>query len=287
MLKIGILTCEKFRDLIYADQILMNKIIERGYEVSPVVWSDYNDVEKYDVLLFRSTWDYFERKEEFNQWLTSLENKNVLLFNPLHIIQENIHKFYLQKLENQGIKIVPTIFIEKNNAFHFDLPEDWKKSIIKPAYSAGAYKTKVFENSEKIDIIFEYKDFVKENDVLIQKFMPEIISNGETSLIFFNGRYSHSVLKKPKEGDFRVQSIFGGKYEKVIINEQILFQAKHILNLLSDLPLYARVDGIMIENELYLMEVEMIEPDLYIEYEYDAYDRFIDALEERIHLKIT
>lgn len=282
MAKIGILTCEKFRDLFKTDQTLMNLLIDRRHEVYPIVWSDHKNLESYDAVIFRSTWDYFERKDEFNQWLESLENKPIKLFNPLSIIKENIHKFYLKKLEEYGVIIVPTIFQVKTNNLDVSIPDEWNQAVIKPAFSAAAYKTRVFDKKEIEQVQEEYKLFAVENDMLIQKFMPEIISIGETSVIYFNGKNSHAVLKKPKSGDFRVQSIFGGQYEKTELDEEVLHQTDFILKLMTEIPLYARIDGIVIDKVFYLMEVEMIEPDLYMEYEPEAFERFIQAIEEKI-----
>jgi glutathione synthase/RimK-type ligase-like ATP-grasp enzyme len=117
-----------------------------------------------------------------------------------------------------------------------------------------------------------------EKELLLQEFIPEIQSLGETSFIFFNKKFSHAVNKKPVEGDFRIQVQFGGKYTLVEPNSNLITQAQKIVNRFADDLLYARVDGIIIDNQLHLMEVECIEPDLYLNLSDGATERFTQAI---------
>ncbi|MBK9736066.1 MAG: hypothetical protein IPO92_14350 [Saprospiraceae bacterium] len=105
--------------------------------------------------------------------------------------------------------------------------------------------------------------------------MPEIKTFGEVSLVFFNKQYVHAVLKKPVEGDFRIQSQFGGKYQPFIPDKHLIDTAQSIVNFIQDDLLYARVDGIIVNGEFYLMELELIEPDLYLDLVDDGYARLL------------
>jgi glutathione synthase/RimK-type ligase-like ATP-grasp enzyme len=200
-------------------------------------------------------------------------------FNPISVIQKNKHKFYLKELENEGISILPTIFLEKNSTsnVHDLIPESWEKMVIKPAFSAGSYLTKLVDRSELASIQSEFKDHFATKDFLIQEFRPEIKELGETSFIFFNGKFSHAVNKKPVENDFRVQIQYGGKYTLIQPNEDLLHQAKLVLSKIPEQLLYARVDGIVIDNKLHLMEIELIEPDLYFDLADGARERFVES----------
>src|SRR5205085_103418 len=129
--------------------------------------------------------------------------------NSTKVISENIHKFYLKGFEDNGIPIIPTEFISKVSSISIsDIMDkrNWDKAVIEPAVSGGAYKTSVISKNET-GVQEKLDELLKENDLLVQKFIDEI-KNGEWSLLFFNKKYSHSVLKVPKSDDFRVQSEF-------------------------------------------------------------------------------
>jgi glutathione synthase/RimK-type ligase-like ATP-grasp enzyme len=118
--------------------------------------------------------------------------------------------------------------------------------------------------------------------LLLQEFMPQIQTLGETSFIFFNKKFSHCVNKKPVEGDFRVQSQFGGKYNLVQPSQELIEKAQKITETFPENLLYARVDGIVIDNDLYVMEMECIEPDLYFNLSEGSLERFVTAIVELI-----
>jgi glutathione synthase/RimK-type ligase-like ATP-grasp enzyme len=243
-----------------------------------VNWSDF------DYLIFRNTWDYFEKESEFNLWLDKIEQLGIKTLNSIVIIKKNKHKFYLRDMEKQGVKILPTIFINKTNDLDLDkiMPSHWKKAVIKPAFSAGSYQTEVFELEEIQKINSAYKKIASEKELLLQEFMPEIQTLGETSIIFFNKKFSHAVNKKPIAGDFRIQVQFGGQYTLVEPSAELIEKAQQIVNTFSGELLYARVDGIVIDNQLHLMEVECIEPDLYFNLSEGSLERFVSAIVDLI-----
>ncbi len=235
-------------------------------------------------MIFRSVWDYFEMPKEFAAWLDLMESQNTKTLNPLSIIKRNQHKFYLQDLQSKGIDIIPTVFIPKNTGLDLSFLKEnnWNSAVIKPAVSGGSYLTRLFVQAEIEEIEEEYASFALENDLLVQPFMPEIQDMGELSLLFFQGKYSHAILKKPKNGDFRVQSQFGGQYQVFEPDAVMLATAQHIIETFGGDLLYARVDGILKNGKFLLMELELIEPDLYFDYHPDAKQNFLAALETMI-----
>ena len=275
------LTCENFPDLYQTDQFLIPELTRHNITAKATIWNDptinWND---FDYLVFRNTWDYFEKEKEFNTWLEYIEASGIKTLNAIEIIQRNKHKFYLRDLENQGVKILPTVFIDKTAALNLAeiIPQDWQKAVIKPAYSGAAYLTEVFEISQLQQINLQYRPIAAEKELLLQKFMPEIVSEGETSFIFFNKKFSHCVNKKPADGDFRVQIQFGGKYTSIEPSQDLIRQAQAIVNTFKEKLLYARVDVIVINNQLHLMEVECIEPDLYFNYSEGSQKRFVNGI---------
>jgi glutathione synthase/RimK-type ligase-like ATP-grasp enzyme len=285
-MNIALLTCEKFPNLTQADQLLIPELAKFNITAKAAIWDDVTiDWTHFDYLIFRNTWDYYEKESAFNMWLDKIQNLGIKTLNALEIIRQNKHKFYLRALEKQGIKILPTVFIDKTEKLDLAtlLPPSWKKAVIKPAFSAGSYLTEVFEAGNLAAVNQKYQSIAAGKDLLLQQFMPEIQTLGETSLVFFNKQFSHAINKKPIEGDFRIQVQFGGKYVTIHPNPELIAQAQRIVNTFPDPLLYARVDGIVIGNELHLMEIECIEPDLYFNYSEGSEQRFVQAILGLIH----
>ncbi|RTY74583.1 ATP-grasp domain-containing protein [Flavobacterium sp. LS1P28] len=284
-MNIAILTCQKLPDLNPEDQKIIPALAKHNINAKAVIWSDKTiNWADFDYLIFRNTWDYFEKETEFNIWLHQIEKLGIKTLNPIEIIKQNIHKFYLREMQKQGITILPTVFIDKTDTLNLaeHLPSHWKKAVIKPAFSAGSYLTEVFETSDSEEINQKYATIAAEKELLLQEFMPEIQTLGETSFIFFNKKFSHAVNKKPVDGDFRVQSLFGGIYNLVHPSSELIEKAQKVVDTFQENLLYARVDGILIDNELYLMEIECIEPDLYFNLSEGSLERFVTAIVELI-----
>ena len=284
-MKIAILTCEKLPDLNPEDQNIIKELAKHNIVAKAVIWDDKTvNWTDFDYLIFRNTWDYFEKETEFKIWLDHIEKLGIKTLNPITIIQQNIHKFYLRDLQKLGVTILPTVFIDKTNQLNLTevIPSHWKKAVIKPAFSAGSYLTEVFDVSDIQTINEKYISIAAEKELLLQEFMPEIQTIGETSFIFFDKKFSHAVNKKPVNGDFRVQSLFGGQYTLVQPTTSLIEKAQKIVNTFPEHLLYARVDGIIINSELHLMEIECIEPDLYFNLSENALERFVNAIVELI-----
>lgn len=283
-MKIGLLTCRNWPGILEKEQALATEI-SKNIEVDVAIWNDSSvNWASYDCLIFRTVWDYFEFPVEFAAWLEDLERQNIKTLNPLPIIKRNQHKFYLQDLQQQGIDIIPTLFIPKNTGLDLSVlkEKNWHKAVIKPAISAASFLTTLFSQAEIAAIEAEYKPIALERDLLVQPFMPEIQKMGEVSLLFFQGEYSHAVLKKPKKHDFRVQSQFGGHYQAYQPEASVIETAAHIVKTFGSDLLYARVDGILKNGKFLLMELELIEPDLYFDYAPEAKKRYLSALETMV-----
>lgn len=280
-MKIALLTCENFPQLYETDQFLIPELAKHNISAKAAVWDDASiNWSDFDYLIFRNTWDYFEKETQFNIWLDHIQSLGIKTLNAIEIIQKNKHKFYLRELEKKGIKILPTVFIDKTTALNLAeiIPKHWKKAVIKPAYSGAAYLTEVFEIDQLQQINTQYQSIAAEKELLLQEFRPEIISEGETSLIFFNKKFSHSINKKPTKGDFRVQVQFGGNYTSVNPSQDLINQAQAVVNTFTEKLLYARIDGIIINNQLWLMEAECIEPDLYFNFSEGSQQRLVNGI---------
>jgi glutathione synthase/RimK-type ligase-like ATP-grasp enzyme len=272
MPKIAFATYYEFPNLTENDKLLIPIFNEYGYEISAEVWDDKKvDWEKYDAVVIRSTWDYFLKYDEFSFWVSSFIGSSTKLLNSPQIVLENAHKFYLKRLKEKGISIIPTWF--SCDDISFESLKNYDRLVIKPAISAGSHNTEIFDAQ-----ILSKEDFYAKmltDDWLVQPFFSAIEKVGEISLIFIAGKYSHAVRKTPQEGDFRVQKQFGGKYEKYEPSESLITIAKNIIHVAAENALYARVDGLIVNDDFLLMEIEMVEPDLFFEFTDNGAQNFV------------
>ena len=280
-MKIGILTCTQLPNLLESEQFLIPALQNQNHDVIAVIWDD-NDINwnEFDLLIFRNTWDYFEKQTAFDLWLHKIATLKIKCLNSIETIQKNKHKFYLKELESEGISIIPTVFIEKTDNLNLSeiIPKHWKKAVIKPAYSGGSFQTKLFNVADTGSINIDYQTIAAQKELLLQEYIPEIETLGETSFIFFNKKFSHCVNKMPAKGDFRVQNQFGGLYTLLYPTEDLIDKAQKIVNTFTEDLLYCRVDCIILVDDLLLMEVECLEPDLYFELCQTAKQTFIEAI---------
>ncbi len=275
MPKIAVATYDKLPDLTFNDQLLIPIFRENGYTVSPEIWDDSEvDWSSFDIVLIRSTWDYYLKPVEFKNWISQFINSKTRLINSAEMVLKNSHKFYLKELAEKGVNIIPTIF--SSEKIELEKLKMWEKIVIKPAVSAGSHETEIFEVNMLTQEVLDNK--TRTGDWLVQPFLEEIKDAGEISMLFFGGNFSHAIQKVPKSGDFRVQKQFGAQYLKFEPSTTLLSIAKNIVEIAGKESVYARIDGVMTQNGFLLMEVEMIEPDLFFEHTLDGPNRFVEAV---------
>lgn len=251
-----------------------------------IVWHNPEiNWKQYDGVLIRSTYDYIEHYEQFMRTLKHIEKQGIPLFNPLNVISWNSKKSYLGDLKSRGINIIETILTTPSQ-IHELVPimkqNNWQECIVKPVISGGAYKT--FRIAQKDAHTFDIcAHFVPHEPFLIQPFAQEIIDEGEWSFVFFDKKFSHCMLSKPKQDDFRVQFFHGGHLQKANPEPWMIAEAERILNAAGfEKLLYARVDVIRRNNKLYVMELELIEPYLYFSYYPEAAKMLVKTLKKYI-----
>ncbi len=286
MKKIGFITCLEDKELIPYDREVVLRLKSKGIFAEGLVWDDTAvDWANYDMLVFRTCWDYYQKYNEFLQFLDKLSKLGNQIWNPIQIVKKNSHKFYLKELKNCGCEIVPTVCINKGAEVDLKLiayENNWEEIIVKPAVAVGAFNLRRCK-IETLKNPCQIASLAKVSDVLVQKYMPEIETDGEWSLVFFDGEFSHSITKFPRQGDFRIHNFYGGKYYKSSPSPEILKQAQRVARLFSDECLYIRIDGIVSNNKLFVMEVEMIEPDLYLNIVPDAMPTWIELLQRKLN----
>ncbi|WP_298420678.1 hypothetical protein [uncultured Kordia sp.] len=261
-------------NVLLEDQLVKEALEKEGLHVEKIAWDDVNfDWNTTKYALFRTTWDYFDRFQEFSSWLKDVEQKTILL-NSTKTIYWNIDKHYLQDVDKAGVKIVPTYFMEKGDTrtlaqLHQEL--GWKHTVLKPCISGAArhtYKLNL-HTIKKHEIL--YKNLISDEAMMLQPFMEQIVTKGEISLIVINGNYTHAILKKAKAGDFRVQDDFGGSVHEYNPSQAEIEFAENAVKACIESPMYARVDIIWDnDDKLAISEIELIEPELWFRFNNDA-----------------
>lgn len=280
--RVALVTSSDLPSLYGDEQQLPAGFAEAGVDAQPVVWSDPEVAwSRYDAVVIRSTWDYFQRIDEFVAWLDRMERDGVALYNPVPLVRWNFDKRYLAELAARGVRIVPTRFFDVGA--RVDLPSllrdaGWNEAIVKPAVSGGAWRTHRFGIDEAPAVQRELDEILRGSGALVQPFLEEIARIGEHSLFFFGGRFSHAVVKTPASGDFRVQAQFGGTHRPIEPPPAMLQAAREVLERLPTEALYARIDGVERDGRFELMEVEVIEPYLFCPGSPGAMERYVAAV---------
>jgi hypothetical protein len=283
--KIALATSREVPTLTEDDRLLADELSRRGIAAEAALWDD-GDVRwtQFDRVAIRSCWDYHRRPAEFLAWLDLLESERIPLWNPAALLRWNSHKSYLRDLEAAGLNVAPTAWVERGRSVSLSRlleQRGWEAAVIKPAVSASAFRTWRVSSHDAEDPRVEraLDELLAEGDVLVQPFLSEVARTGEWSLVFFAGEFSHAVLKQAAEGDFRVQSEFGGRVIEATPPPPVLSGAREAAAKVRQPWAYARVDGVA-ENGLFtLMEMELIEPYLFLSSHPKAASRFADALE--------
>ncbi len=280
--RIAFATCQDLGKLTPDDQLAADLLVKQDVFVEAASWDDPAiQWQNYNTVILRSTWNYHRRLPEFLRWLESLDEANVALWNPSNTVRANVSKKYLIDFQNAGIPIVPTVWIPQNKSTQLSSVlenQNWDRVIIKPDVSASAYLTINASFSTATDDQRQLAVILKNSGALIQEFRNEVIDCGEWSLIFFEREFSHAVLKHPRAGDFRVQEELGGIISAKVPSQPLINQAQKVLDHVNGQLLYARVDGILARNEFLLMELELIEPSLFMGFSTGAAERFANSI---------
>lgn len=265
------------------DKHLVKSLRGYGVEVVACIWNDPAvDWAKYDAVLIRSIWDYFKHYASFKQWLAHLRvptinNKELLLWNS--------DKRYLVELAKFGVPIIPTQVVSARQLHSTLAAMPGREVVIKPTVSGTAWHTvRGLAGEPAFDQIVAQLPL--EFDYLVQPYLPEVASDGEWSLLFFDGEYSHAVIKRPKAGDYRVQSDYGGVSLAAEPGPALIASAARVLEAAAAIghadAAYARIDGVISQGKFLLMELEVIEPFLHLGNRTDASERFAANLFKRL-----
>jgi glutathione synthase/RimK-type ligase-like ATP-grasp enzyme len=283
-LRIALVTYSRLPKLSEDDQLLVAPLAARGVRAEAAAWDDpFVKWDGYDALIVRSTWNYHTSFEAFGAWVDQIEALGVPIWNPPSVLRWNASKTYLRDLSARGIDVVPTLWIARGSRSTLRAVlggAGWLDAVVKPAISASAYETwrvsalNVAPGEEE-----RFRSLTATGDVMVQPFLPELTRHGEWSVMFIAGEFSHAVIKRPRSGDFRVQHEHGGSAEPRTPPRDTLASAREIMSRAPGSSLYARVDGVEIGGKFVLVELEMLEPSLFLGSDAGAADRFATAIE--------
>ena len=282
MPRIALATYAAFPDLPPDDQIFQRALERRGAETVPLRWDAQVAWSSFDIVVVRSCWDYHLRHGEFLAWIDGVERGGAVLHNAPSILRWNSDKRYLRDLEQAGIDVVHTRWTdgaEEPPSLGSVLAEEgWQDVVIKPAISASATDTWHVPAGKSAEWEDRFRAMVRRGAVMVQPFVPEVARDGEWSLVFIGGEFSHAMLKHPAPGDFRVQTEHGGSQRRAVPDPALVRAAQGVLSCAPDATSYARVDGCVVDGHFRVMELELLEPTLYFTEGPAAADRLADLV---------
>ena len=282
----AILTMDSLEGFEVYDHLLDQPLKALGWLTHMVSWRDtLVNWDDYQVVIIRTPWDYQQDAALFLQVLARIEASDAVLENSADIVRWNIDKSYLKQLEDKGVAIVPTLWPDNFDyqqvltAFsHFSC----EKIVLKPCISANADDTFLLTRSELADKQVLLANTFANKAFMMQPFISNICNEGEYSCFYFDGNYSHTILKTPKDQDFRVQEEHGGRLSSILAEDELIKQAEITLTAIDEMPLYARVDFVRHQQQFLLMEAELIEPSLYFNMDEKSAERFAHAFVGRM-----
>ena len=289
-MKIAIASCENLPGWEKDDRPFHQALREKGAEVNILPWTDSEiDWSAFDAVLIRTTWDYWDVRDAFVEWAKKVE-QGTLLFNPSSVVSWNTDKRYLLELEGCGFPLAPSRFItqwsEEDEAWITNFP--WQRGFIKPVVGANASDTLRFDATDWKQARAHIQSVLPKSGVIIQPYLETVETEGEVSLIYFDGAFSHGVRKIPVPGDFRVQDDHGASDHPFLPSEEerkagqeTIRAAERSCGLRNPL-LYARVDLLRSEGEWVLNELELVEPSLFFRHCSEGASSFAEALLKRV-----
>lgn len=261
------------------DRILRDALRRRGRACRPFVWG--TPPPPGCRMIIRSTWDYVDRPEQFMRWLGDLDAAGADVHNSTALLRWNMHKAYLVELADRDVPVVPTVLVERETGWSLDevLDENgWTDAVIKPAIGASARLTVHVGRLGRVEAAAHFERLLRADDALVQTFLPSVVGDGELSIVAIGGEVTHAVVKRPAAGDWRVQREFGGTTALVAVTQEHVDTAARVLGALDEQPTYARIDLLRERDELLLVELELIEPELFFGLAPESATRLVDVV---------
>jgi len=278
------LTMDDLADFVTDADLSLGPMADLGWTVEFVSWRDRTtDWDDYDAVYICTPWDYPDDPDRFFETLGAIDASSALLVNSLELVRWNLDKTYLKDIEARGGDIVPSLWLDRPGPG--DLREaaaafDGGAIVVKPVIGANAVDTFVVPAEARDNELAKVAEVFAMRRCIVQPFIANIATEGEYSLFFLAGEYSHAIRKVPRAGDFRVQEEHGAEISSVPAPAALLEAGEKIMGLVEPQPVYARADFVREPDGLFLlMELELIEPSLYLRTDSGAPERFARAFD--------
>lgn len=288
MSRIAFVTSEALSNLTEDDRLAAEALARNGASVTPLVWSNGIVRDRFDAVVIRSPWDYTQHADAFAAWLE--KHRNAPLYNSFEALRWNMDKRYLLDLAASGADVIPTLVYDRGASVDLGAilrDREWTTAVVKPLISAAGNRTFTVTAETQATAQARLDELLRQDAVLIQPFAEGIREEGEWSVIYIGGEYSHCVLKQAAPDDFRVQTKWGGTVSGAEPTTEVLATADRVMaaanGLLVDPDLlYARVDLVRYNGVYAVMELELIEPELFFRFAPESAGSFAEALLSRL-----
>lgn len=279
-MELWIATCAPLPEADHDEPLLLEALRRRGVRARMIPWHDDAAWDRPVPTLIRSTWDYVHRVEAFRAWLTRRE-RAAPLWNPASIVAGNLHKRYLFDLARRGIAITPTLLLERGapaSLAELMRAHGWHDVVVKPAVGASSFATERIRAADLARGEEFLRASLRVRDVLVQPYLDSVDGHGERALVWIDGEFQHAVRKTPR---------FAGQDESVseavAIESNELELGRRVLATIEGDVLYARVDVARdAAGKPVVMELELVEPSLFLRQAPGALDRLADAIHVRL-----
>ena len=259
--------------------LLVEELARIGVHAAIMPWDDAVQWADVPLVVVRTPWDYSRRFEAFMAWAGRVDGETRLL-NPFPLVRWNGHKSYMLDLGAEGVPIVPTTLFRAGDLRapeRLSTIETPGELVVKPAIGAGANGAMKARKDDPA-LARHLAEILQSKDALAQPFVPGVAESGEVSLVYFGGRFSHAIRKRPANGDFRVQDQHGGTLHPHEPSARELAVGQAALAAAPRPAAYARVDLVEWEGNPVIMELEMIEPELFLRRSAEGLQRFAQVL---------
>lgn len=266
---VAILSSKKWQNKVTDDILLKQELIKSNFNATIIAWDETNDYSKYDTVIIRSIWGYEEDIEKFEKFLDTLTKNNIIILNSISIMKNNYYKEkQFELLDKYDIPHIKTVFIPKNTKDIISLVKEniEGEMIIKPSISASGKNTYLLNSNSKRkniislnDVNLKFEEINKTTSLMLQPFIKEI-DDGEISLIYIDGKFSHAIKRFPNIfNDTKGVSYLADVPKKLLDLGNRILEIKEYQR-----SLYERIDVVKKDNEYIVMELELVEPALFI-----------------------
>ncbi|MEM9618639.1 MAG: hypothetical protein AAF936_11820 [Pseudomonadota bacterium] len=282
MTNIAFATCNASPEMQPSDALVRDGLAARGATVAAAPWNGPQGAfEAADAVVIRSAWDYQYAPGDFESWLVRRDQRGLVL-NPPSLMRWNMSKQYLLALAAEGAPLPPTRRVAPTAASIAAVMDEMglAHAVVKPEFGATSSGLSIVNRKDEAGLEKAARNLAMPG--VMQPILSGIKTRGETSFIFIDGDFTHAVTKMPKAGEIRSQKEFGGSSERADPPGWAVEAARRVLSMAPAPSLYARVDAIVLDDGMQLMELELIEPELFFTYAPEAADRFAAALMSRL-----